>query len=148
MIRRINKNDRAVYLEMAEAMYNSEAVSHSVPAANFEKAFEHMINDGTYFEGFIMEYENRSAGFCAVAKSYSQEAGGIVLWVEDLYVLPEYRSKGLGNELFDFLEKEYGDKIVRMRLEITETNQGAKRLYERRGFEVCPYVPMIRELGE
>ncbi|MGN0667475.1 MAG: GNAT family N-acetyltransferase [Huintestinicola sp.] len=147
MVRRICVTDRDEYLKMASEFYNSDAVSHPVPAENFANAFEHMINGGLYMDGYILESVGKTAGFCTIAKTYSQEAGGMVIWIEDLYVRPQFRSHGLGSELFDYLEKECTAMgAVRQRLEITESNTAAKRLYERRGFEVCPYIPMIREL--
>lgn len=146
MIRKIRESDREWYINAADEFYHSSAVSHSVPRENFVRAFEHMTGGGAYFDGYIIEHENERAGFCAAAKSYSQEAGGIVLWIEDLYILPQYRSMGLGGEMFDYLEKEYEGIAVRWRLEITPENDGARRLYERRGFEVIPYVNMIREM--
>ncbi len=146
MIRNINADDKQWYINAADEFYHSSAVSHSVPMENFERAFEHMINEGTHFKGYIIEHEGEKAGFCAVALSYSQEAGGYVVWVEDLYIMPQYRSKGLGNELFDYLEKEFAGKAVRYRLEITPENEGAQRLYTRRGYDVIPYVNMVRDI--
>lgn len=144
MTRKITMSDQQDYLKMAEEFYNSPAVSHPVPAKNFRHAFEHMINDGRYMNGFIIEYNGETAGFCAVAKTYSQEAGGIVIWIEDFYIRPEFQSKGLGRECLEYI-REYYSEAVRFRLEITAENTGARRLYERMGFEVSPYINMVRE---
>ena len=101
MIRKIDNCDKEIYIEMAEELYHSSAVTHPVPRENFEKAFDHMVNDGTYFDGYIFEDNCETCGFCAVAVSYSQEAGGQVIWIEDFYIRPDFRGKGLGSELFD-----------------------------------------------
>lgn len=146
MIRKIKMSDQQAYLKMAAEFYNSEAVSHSVPIINLQKGFEHMVNDGRYFDGYIIEHNDQPAGFCAVAKTYSQEAGGMVIWIEDFYIRPEFRSNGLGAECLSFIENEFKGTAARFRLEITEDNIGAKKLYERFGFEQCPYVPMIKEI--
>lgn len=144
MIRRLCPDDKDIYVKMAIDFYHSSAVSHPIPMENITKSFDHMVNDGTYMQGFMLEDDNTPAGFCTVSLTYSQEAGGQVLWIEDFYVLPEHRSKGMGREFFRFLKNEFPE-AVRWRLEITEENEGAKRLYERTGFEVCPYIGMICE---
>ena len=36
------------------------------------------------------------AGYALLAKTFSQEAGGLVVWLDEMYVRPAYRSKGLG----------------------------------------------------
>lgn len=144
MIRKINSNDKAEYIRMALEFYNSSAVSHSVPVKHHEDAFEHMVSEGVYLNGYIFEYDGNYAGFGVIAKTYSAEAGGMVIWIEDLYVRPDFQGKGIGSEFFERI-KEDNPTAARWRLEITEDNTGAKRLYERCGFEVCPYIPMIRE---
>ncbi len=75
MIRAIDTDDREIYIEMAEEFYHSDAVCHPVPRENFEKAFDHMINDGRYFKGYIFEDNCAVCGFCSVSLSYSRETG-------------------------------------------------------------------------
>lgn len=146
MIRKLIPSDREIYIQMAEEFYASSAVSHSIPRKNHENAFDHMVTTGIYMTGYIFEYEGVPAGFGVISKTYSQEAGGMVIWIEDLYLREEYRNKGIATEFFDRIGADYKDTAVRWRLEITEDNAGAKRLYERMGFKVCPYIPMIKEL--
>lgn len=146
MIRRLIPSDREIYIKMAEEFYSSSAVSHSVPKENFGKAFDHMVTTGVYMTGYLFELDDSPAGFGVIAKTYSQEAGGTVIWIEDLYVRSEYRGKGLATDFFSRIGDDYKDAAVRWRLEITKDNIDAKRLYERIGFETCPYIPMIKEL--
>ena len=54
---------------------------------------------------------------------------------------PEYRSRGLATEFFEWLKSD--DSIMRLRLEVEDYNEGAKRLYERMGFELLPYLQMV-----
>ena len=46
-------------------------------------------------------------------------------------------------EFFSFLEDELKGKIKRIRLEVGDENDGAKRLYERLGFEPLDYKQMV-----
>ena len=83
-------------------------------------------------------------GYALLAFSYSNEAGGDVVWVDELYVKSEYRGMGIGNRFFDFLSNEYKD-FARFRLETEPANDGAKRLYKRMGFEPLEYSQMIKD---
>ncbi len=59
----------------------------------------------------------------------------MVVWLDEIYVKPEFRSQGIGSELIDFVIEKYKNKISRFRLEITESNIGAKKkLYLSKGF--------------
>ena len=143
MIRKIENKDREFYLKSVGEFYNSDAVLHPVPPENFEKTFEELMQSDLYAEAFILEQDGEPKGYALLAKTFSQEAGGLTIWVEELYVLPDFRGKGLGSEFFEYLFKNRPAK--RYRLEIEPENEGAVKLYKRYGFKDFPYGQMIKE---
>ena len=93
----------------------------------------------------FFEENGTAIGYSMLAISYSTEFGGICVWIEDLYMKPQYRGKGVGTAFFAFLESEYGKKAVRFRLEVEGGNAGAIAMYKKSGFSVTPYVQMTKE---
>ena len=49
MIRPITKEDRDVYVSLADLFYHSEAVEHPVPPAYYERTFEELMRSEDYF---------------------------------------------------------------------------------------------------
>ncbi len=145
MIRELKREDREVYLKMAHDFYHSPAVLHPVPDSYLERTFEECMNGGTYAKGFILEYEGETAGYGLISKTFSQEAGGYVYWLEELYILEAYRSKGLGSEFFAYVESHKEEGVTRFRLEVEEDNTRAAELYKRLGYQKLNYVQMIKE---
>lgn len=145
MIRRIEEKDKAAYIEMATDFYSSNAVLHPVPAENFCRTFDEMMSSDRYAEGYVFELDGKTAGYALLAKTFSQEAGGIAVWVEELYIKPEFRSRGLGTTFFEFLENERTDDVKRIRLEVEIENEGAVKLYKRLGYDFLQYDQMIKE---
>ena len=143
-IRNITRKDREVYISLAEQFYATDAVMAPIPRAHFERAFEEMLSSDTYASAWLFEEDATVCGYAQIAKTYSQEAGGRVIWIEELYLLPEHRGKGFGSMFFDFLEKEFPD-TARFRLEVEDENEGAVRLYERIGYERIPYQNMMKQ---
>ena len=143
LIRKITRADRKIYLEMAHDFYHSEAVLHPVPDEYLVRSFDEMMRSEEYLTGLIFEYENRIAGYALLNRSWSQEAGGMAVWIEEIYVLDQYRSRGLGHELFAAIEKFA--PAVRYRLEIEPDNARAEKLYRSMGFEPMGYLSMVRE---
>ena len=94
---------------------------------------------------FILEYEGQPAGYGLIAKTFSQEAGGYVYWLEELYILEEFRSKGLGSEFFAYVEEHKEEGVLRFRLEVEEDNTRAAALYERLGYKPLNYKQMMKE---
>lgn len=143
MIRKITEKDRNVFLAMTEDFYNSDAVCYRIPEEYRIRTFNELMRSDTYMEGFIFEYEGKIAGYALISKSFSPEAGGPVLWVEELMILPEYRSQGLSTQFFRYLEENI--PAARYRLETEPENEGAIRLYKRMGYKFCPYTQWIKE---
>ena len=147
MIRRITQADREDFLRLSEEFYASPAVLHAVPRSYHEGAFAELMRSDEYAEGFMLEADGKIVGFALTAKTYSRESGGKMLWLEELYILPEYRSRGLGREYFAFIE-EYARQngFARIRLEVEEENVRARALYARLGYLPLEYCQMIKDL--
>ena len=146
MIRSATTDDRGILREMFDEFYRSDAVLHPVPAAYHEAALDDLFSEGTGQSCFLLCRGEKACGYALLSKKYSHEAGGLELWLEELYLRPEARNQGLGSEFFDFLRR-YGASLGarRLRLEVEEENTGAVRLYARMGFAALDYRQMIRE---
>ncbi|MFR2094825.1 MAG: GNAT family N-acetyltransferase, partial [Oscillospiraceae bacterium] len=67
-------------------------------------------------------------------------------WVEELYVRPAFRGRGLGHEFFAWLRGlAAAEHIRRIRLETEPENERAAALYARMGFLPLGYCQMFRE---
>ncbi len=145
MIRKLTENDRELYIEMAREFYHSDAVLHPVPDAFFERTVQEALRSDAYAEIYLFELDGRPAGYGLTAKTFSQEAGGMVLWIEEIYIREAFRSRGLGRDFFAYLEETQGPGLARFRLEVEEGNRGAVSLYKRLGYQVLDYVQMIKD---
>lgn len=143
-IRALNAADRELFLSLQKEFYHSDAVLHPIPDNCYANNFAELIRSDVYLMCYFFEVDGKNAGYALLSRSYSPEAGGIVIWIEELYVLPEYRSMGVGSRFFAFLEKEL--PAARYRLEVEPDNEGAKRLYGRQGYESLPYLQMIKDI--
>lgn len=145
MVRKIVPSDRELYVNLALRFYSSEAVQHSIPKEYIESSFDEMLRSDVYLDGYILEHDGKTAGYALISKTFSCEGGGLTVWIEEAFVMPEYRSLGLGKELFSSLEALYGSVLARMRLEVTPDNERARNLYHKLGFDILPYQQMVKE---
>ncbi len=141
MFRKITKNDWELYRHYVDIFYHTDAVNAPIPEENYRATFDELMRSDVYAECYIFEYEGTPCGYVLLSKYFSQEAGGYSITIEEIYLEPEYRSKGLATEFFDWIKRESG--AMRLRLEVEEENVGAKRLYERVGFVPLPYEQMV-----
>lgn len=146
MIRRITRSDREQYLKMAYDFYHSEAVLHAVPDAYYERAFEEMMRSEDYLLGLIFELDGKTAGYALLVNTWSQEAGGRAVWIDEIYVLPEFRGRGIAKEFFAELKQLV--PAARYRLEIEPDNARAEKLYNSVGFETLGYKQLVMDLPQ
>lgn len=145
MIRKIGEQDRAEYCQMCEEFYHSPAVLHPVDSGHYEKAFDEMMRSDNYLRGYFFIINGEVAGYALLVVTYSQEAGGKAVWLDELYVREQFRNKGIGKEFFAYLEENKPDDIKRFRLEVESDNLKAISLYKRMGYERLGYVQMVKE---
>lgn len=142
MIRNFTRQDKQFYIDCSKTFYSSSAVDHQVDESNFAATFDLLMKDDPGVLGYILECDGERAGYFLASFVYSNEVGGTVMLMEELFILPEYRGQGLATSLFDYVKANFSDKVRRFRLEVTKSNVRAARLYERMGFKILNYSQM------
>ena len=139
-IRNMTANDKPCVIEMMRAFYSSPAVLSNGSEEIFNADVDTCISENPYLEGYVFEENDIVIGYAMLAKSFSTEFGKPCIWIEDLYVLSEYRGQGIGSRFFKFLEEKYPAHLFR--LEVEEENERALYVYKKSGFEILPYMEM------
>lgn len=145
MIRDLSPGDKKVFLSMVKSFYSSAAVAHDVDSQNFETTFDAAMSKSQFMRALIIEDNGAPVGYALLSFTYSNEVGGMVVLVEELYINEACRSKGFGSKLFEFLEREY-PSAKRFRLEVREDNRKAIELYKRLGYDVLDYAQMVKDI--
>lgn len=145
LIRDVVLNDRERLSKMVSDFHNkTDASLHEIPLENYELTIDECLRSKEFARLLIMEAENEIIGFAVLSFAWSNEAGGKVVWIEELYFDELVRGRGCGKQFFEWLEEEYKDSL-RFRLEVTYKNKGAISLYQRLGYEVLEYYQMIKD---
>ncbi|MBO3753367.1 MAG: GNAT family N-acetyltransferase [Candidatus Brockarchaeota archaeon] len=90
---------------------------------------------------FLAKIGNKPIGFCTSSifetpLEVSEPMGSI----NDLYVLPEFRRRGVGRKLMvESLRKLKAKGVEAIRLSVLKENKAAVRLYEKLGFKIYQY---------
>ena len=85
------------------------------------------------------------AWYVVLTFTYSIEFGGRAAFIDELYVAPDRRGRGIGRQTLAFLSKSATQMRVRvLLLEVTPTNEAARRLYASAGFAERTYRLMTK----
>lgn len=104
-----NLNIRSATIEDVESLFDLikalaeyEKLSHQV-IGNVESLQKHLFSKQVYAEAIIAELNYRSVGFALFFTNYSTFLTKPGIYLEDLFVLPEYRRQGIGKSLLNYL---------------------------------------------
>ncbi|MBU5677646.1 GNAT family N-acetyltransferase [Alkaliphilus sp. MSJ-5] len=98
-----NEKDVPLILQFIKELADYEKLLHEVVAT------EEILMDSLFkqksAEVVIGEYENKSVSFALFFHNFSTFLGRSGIYLEDLYVKPEMRGKGIGKLMLSFLGK-------------------------------------------
>lgn len=146
-IRKVKAEDKALYVELSKGFYSGGASLHGANLAHIDSTFAECVKGSPFAQAYIIEEDGKPAGFALFSFTWSNESGGMVTLLEELYVAPEFRGLRLGTQFMDWMLDTYKD-MSRIRLEVCRQNDGARRLYERYGFTLLDYEQMVRDRDE
>ena len=141
-IRKIKKTDKQQYFSMSREFYSSGVTNSVIDDGGREKFCKEIIS-GELVKAFILEFNDEIAGYAICALSASQEACGRVLWLDELFVKPEYRGEGIGTKFFTYLENS--DDYGFIRLEVEKNNDKAMKLYRSLGYRDANYASLFKK---
>ena len=143
-IRVLQPEDFQQVLDMMRVFYASDALLVHPDDSVLARTLRDSMAGGPYVTGYGFEVDGDLAGYGMVNRSYSTETGGICLWIEDIYILPQHRGQGIGTAFLKFVEALGG--AVRLRLEAEPENERAMHVYRKAGFRELGYTQLIKEL--
>jgi len=112
----------------AEAGYPFDPVSA-------RECFAAIVRDPSLGRAWLVEVEGEEAGYAVLTLGYSLEYRGRDAFVDDLYLAPAQRGRGLGRSALEAVEAAARELGVRaLHLEVERENATAQELYRRRGF--------------
>ncbi|MFA6235094.1 MAG: GNAT family N-acetyltransferase [Bacteroidota bacterium] len=134
-IRKVDQTDVNVFLSLIDALADYEKL-----ARPNEEARQRLIRDGfgphPRYEAFLGFLDDRAVGYAIIYETYSSFLALPTLYLEDVFVLPEFRSRKAGLALFLHCARLARDRgCGRMDWTVLHWNELALDFYRRLGAE-------------
>lgn len=108
-----------------------------------------LFGDKPYAEVVIAEYQQQAAGFALFFHNYSTFLAKPGIYLEDLFVLPQFRGKGLGKTLLSYLAKLALERDCgRLEWSVLDWNQPAIDFYQAQGAKMLHDWRINRVTGD
>ncbi len=140
--------DDLAVLEMFQALYREDPSPDPVPDEQLLRTLRVLREEPVRGRAIVFETDGACVGYALLVSFWSNELGGEVANIDELYVARDHRGRGAGTELVDRLSRGelWGRVPVAIDLEVTPDNHRARALYERLGFVAAKNTVMRRRL--
>ncbi len=103
-IRQAIAKDVPQIFSLITALAEYEKLSHQV-MGTVEDLHEDLFGSRIYAEAIVTEVDSNLVGFALFFANYSTFLTKPGIYLEDLFVLPEYRRRGIGKAMLSYLGK-------------------------------------------
>jgi GNAT superfamily N-acetyltransferase len=135
LIRRAEPEDGDAFIRLVIGLADYESLPPPDEAAQ-RRLLEDAFGNPTRFGLLLAEVAGQIAGYAVIFETYSTFLARPKLYLEDLFVNPEFRGLGIGEKLFRDSAREAVERgCARMEWTVLDWNEPAIRFYERLGAE-------------
>jgi GNAT superfamily N-acetyltransferase len=140
--------DIPLILSFIKELAAYEKLSHEV-VANEEILKETLFGEHPYAEVIISYYETKPVAFALFFHNFSTFLGRPGIYLEDLYVKPEMRGKGLGKKMLTYLAKLAKERNCgRLEWWVLDWNKSAINFYQKIGAKAMDEWTVYRVTGQ
>ncbi len=132
--RALKNADYSELRRMISALYSEDRGNEPITDKKIAKTVRELSKNHCKGKIIIFEKENVTIGYSILIFYWSNEYGGDILHVDELYVKPEHRQRGVATSFFEHISQAFKDKIVAVQLEVRPSNTNAMNYYRRLGF--------------
>ena len=147
-LRKAEPEDIPRNLKLIKDLAEYEKLVDQVTATE-ELLDENLFGKNHFVEIWLAEYQNKIAGQMIFFKNFSTFLAKPGIFIEDIFVLPEFRGKGIGKKLLLKIielakERDYG----RVEWNVLNWNEPAIAFYKKLGAEPLDEWTTFRVKGE
>ena len=137
MWRTAEAKDDAAIVQMCLLLNEEDPGPAPVPPENLRRTLLSLRDLPSRGQAVVLDLQGRPSGYALLIPFWSNELGGMVCLIDEIYVQPENRGQGHATRLIEDLAAGTltgASKATALALEISPDNARARRLYERLGF--------------
>ena len=133
ILRFAEPSDTNVLFNLIQGLAEYEKLSHAV-TGNALALHEHLFGSPKYIEAILAEYTGKVVGFALFLHNYSTFLTKPGIYLEDLFVLPEYRRQGVGKALLSKVAQIAVERNCgRLEWSVLDWNESAQAFYRSMG---------------
>lgn len=130
--------------EMVLALYAEDPSGEAITRDKVRRTAAELLARPDKGRIVLLDVGGQTIGYAIVIPFWSNEYGGDIATIDEIYVRPPWRGSGIGSDFLEHVAAHWG--VVALRLEVTPRNERARALYLRCGFEPDVNRHLFRKL--
>lgn len=132
-LRKLDKNNFEDFFKILNAMH-LWAHGSEMEKGSRERLKEHYFIENPKYECLVAYAESEAVGFISFYETYATMDARVTMYIEDLFILDEYRHKGIGKALVSGC-LDIAKKKNYSRVDLLSFGEGPRKFYEKIGAE-------------
>jgi len=133
-IRSAARGDVPQLLALVRRYWDHEHID-GFEALRVELLLQQLLSEPHLGAAWVAEAEGRLTGYLIAVTVLSLEHGGVMAEIDEFFVLPEARARGVGTQLLAAAEAALAARgCVRLQLQLAVGNTAARDFYQHRGY--------------
>jgi len=127
---------------MVFSLYGEDPEGQTISEAKIRKTADESLARPEKLRIAMICADGAAIGYSLICFVWSNEYGGDILNIDELYIQKEYRNRRIAS---DFIKRQMDARgAVAIAVEATPSNSAAARFYGRLGFKASPNNHMLR----
>ena len=141
-------DDAGLILDFIRQLAEYENLTHEM-VTDEDQLRQSLFGERRVAEVVIASYDGEAAGFALFFHNFSTFLGRPGIYLEDLFVIPKLRGRGIGRLLLSFLARLAVERgCGRLEWWVLDWNEPAIRFYERLGAQAMDEWTVFRVAGD
>ena len=142
------QDDIPVFVRLVQQYYTERSQAHRVTPGSVTRTYLELLRHPDRGSIFLFERGENLVGYCLLLVSWSNEHGGDILTIDEIYIAPEHRGKGIARDFIGLISQVAPKGTRAIRIRTSSKDRSAARFCAKTGFTPSGDGIMIRELEE
>ena len=134
--RPMKKGEEEIVTQYIKGLFLEDPTPQGMSDEKIKKTIKTLLKHKEKGTIIVFEVGKEIIGYSILINFWSNEYGGNIVYIDELFVKKEWRGKGVATNFIQYLVKKKVNNAVSLFLEVTPQNKGAEELYKRRGFNI------------
>lgn len=134
--RKFKNSDSKIVAELIQNLYLEDPSEKPMLIQKIQNTFNSLTKHPDRGTIMVLENEGEIIGYAILINFWSNEFGGNIVNIDEIYIKKEFRSQGIGTNFIKYLAENKFGNSVSLQLEVTVRNTKARKLYESLGFKL------------